>query len=64
MAELTEAAPTSSCCTAEAQQTCCEPSEKPACCGTSAAGGTCGCSHGERAVDPPQHPEGALPWPS
>jgi ubiquinone/menaquinone biosynthesis C-methylase UbiE len=61
MAELTEAAPTSSCCTAEAQQTCCEPSEKSACCDTSAAGGACGCSLGERAVDPPHHPEGALP---
>jgi SAM-dependent methyltransferase len=61
MADLTQAAPTSRCCTAEAQETCCEPSEKSACCGTSATGETCGCSHEEPAVDPPHHPEGALP---
>jgi len=48
MAELTtETTPTSSCCSAEAQQTCCEPSEKAACCEQSAVGPTCGCSAGK-----------------
>jgi arsenite methyltransferase len=61
MVELSQAAATSSCCAPDTQQTCCEPSEKSACCGTSAAGGTCGCAHGERAVDPLHHAEGALP---
>jgi arsenite methyltransferase len=59
MAELIQVATSSSCCAPEAEQSCCEPSEKSACCGTSTAG-TCGCSHGERAVDPPHHPEGAV----
>jgi hypothetical protein len=61
MAELIQVPTSSTCCAPEAEQSCCEPSEKSACCGTSAAGGTCGCSHGERAVDPPHHPEGAVP---
>jgi arsenite methyltransferase len=60
MAELIQVATSSSCCAPEVEQSCCEPSEKSACCDTSAAGGTCGCSHGERAVDPPHHPEGAV----
>jgi arsenite methyltransferase len=59
MAELIQVTTSSSCCAPEAEQSCCEPSEKSACCGTSTAG-TCGCSHGERAVDPPHHPEGAV----
>jgi arsenite methyltransferase len=47
VAELTtEPTQTSSCCSAEAQQTCCDPSEKAACCEQSAAGLTCGCSAG------------------
>ena len=49
MAEVTEptTAPTSSCCSPEAQTSCCEPSEKESCCGTSAApSGGCGCSAG------------------
>jgi arsenite methyltransferase len=47
MADLTtEPTQTSSCCSAEAQQTCCDPSEKAACCEQSAAGLTCGCSAG------------------
>jgi arsenite methyltransferase len=70
MAELTAPATTGEesaafgCCAPAApavQETCCEPSEKSPCCGTSAAGGTCGCAHGERAVDPPHHAEGAFP---
>jgi SAM-dependent methyltransferase len=55
MAELTDltptATPSSSCCSAAAQETCCEPSDKAACCETGAAGGTCGCSAG-RTTDP------------
>jgi len=52
MAELTTdpgatPAPTSSCCSSEAQSSCCEPAEKAACCGESAAGGSCGCSAGQ-----------------
>jgi ubiquinone/menaquinone biosynthesis C-methylase UbiE len=48
MAELTtDPAPTSSCCSTDAQATCCEPSEKASCCDESRAGGTCGCSAGQ-----------------
>ena len=67
MAELTAPATTgedtapSGCCAPAVQETCCESSEKSACCGASTAGGTCGCGHGERAVDPPHHSQGALP---
>jgi arsenite methyltransferase len=46
MAEL-NTAPTTSCCSPEAQATCCQPADKDACCGTSAAGGSCGCSAGQ-----------------
>jgi arsenite methyltransferase len=61
MAELIQAAASTSCCAPETQQSCCEPSEKSDCCGASVAGGICGCAHGERSVDPPHHLEGALP---
>lgn len=37
MAELDQA-PTTDCCSTEAQETCCEPSDKEACCGDAAAG--------------------------
>ncbi|HWE11276.1 MAG TPA: arsenite efflux transporter metallochaperone ArsD [Solirubrobacteraceae bacterium] len=53
MAELTSdpgaaTAPTSSCCSTEAQATCCEPSEKASCCGeTTAESSSCGCSSGQ-----------------
>ena len=46
---VTATAPTSSCCSTEAQATCCEPSEKADCCGESAAGDSCGCSAGQEA---------------
>jgi SAM-dependent methyltransferase len=57
MAELTTdpaatTAPTSSCCSTEAQATCCEPSEKTACCDENAAGGSCGCSAGQTTEAP------------
>jgi len=54
MAELTTAgpAPTSSCCSAEAQVSCCEPSDKDACCGERAATGSCGCSAGQGETVP------------
>jgi SAM-dependent methyltransferase len=51
MAEL-EQAPTTECCSTEAQATCCEPTEKAACCGGSAAGGSCGCPAGASTTDP------------
>ncbi len=42
---LTDANPSSSCCSTEAQDSCCEPSAKDECCGPSAtADGGCGCS--------------------
>jgi ubiquinone/menaquinone biosynthesis C-methylase UbiE len=50
MAELTDLAATSSCCSPAAQDTCCEPGEKAACCDSSAAGGPCGCAAGR--LDP------------
>jgi arsenite methyltransferase len=55
MAELTtpDAAPTSSCCSADAQSTCCEASDKASCCSESAATGQCGCSAGESPVPVP-----------
>jgi hypothetical protein len=50
MAHLTtEPTQTSSCCSAEAQQTCCDQAEKAACCEQSAARLTCGCSAGKTA---------------
>jgi arsenite methyltransferase len=55
MAELTsEATPTASCCSTEAEATCCEPSEKAACCGTAAAGGSGGCFDGQKTDAPEQ----------
>jgi arsenite methyltransferase len=55
MAELTtpDAAPTSSCCSADAQSTCCEASDKASCCSESAATGQCGCSAGQSPVPVP-----------
>ena len=56
MAELiTEAAatmaPTSSCCSPEAQSSCCEPSDKAKCCGeTAAESSSCGCAAGQAEV--------------
>jgi arsenite methyltransferase len=46
MAELeTTETPTSSCCSATAQETCCEPEAKSSCCGDGHGDG-CGCSEG------------------
>ncbi|HEY2478025.1 MAG TPA: methyltransferase domain-containing protein [Solirubrobacterales bacterium] len=50
MAELDQA-PTSDCCSTDAQAVCCEPGDKAACCGESTAGGTCGCSAGASTGD-------------
>jgi arsenite methyltransferase len=50
MAEVTDTATASECCSPQAQQTCCEPADKAACCETSAAGGACGCALGQTAT--------------
>jgi hypothetical protein len=53
MAELTTdpaatTAPTSSCCSPDAQSSCCEPSDKAECCGeTAAESSSCGCAAGQ-----------------
>jgi hypothetical protein len=47
MAELeTVDTPTSSCCSAAAQETCCEPEAKSECCGEGGSPAGCGCSPG------------------
>jgi arsenite methyltransferase len=56
MAELTtdpaaSTAPTSSCCSPEAQSSCCEPTDKAECCGeTAAESSSCGCDAGQTGL--------------
>ncbi len=56
MAELTTdpaaaTAPTSSCCSPEAQSSCCEPTDKAECCGeTAAESSSCGCAAGQNEL--------------
>jgi arsenite methyltransferase len=56
MAELTSdpaasTAPTSSCCSPEAQSSCCEPTHKAECCGdTAAESSSCGCAAGQNEL--------------